>query len=52
MVDDCIAMNEDACSPDEEIGSKEIDDNLIRDDDPSTESTDDGPNGLNRALEL
>ena len=39
---------------DEEIGSDEIEDNLlkIRDDDPSAESTDDGPRGLNWALEL
>ena len=36
------------------IGSEEIDDNLLktRGDDLSTESTDDGPNGLNWALEL
>ena len=49
VADDCMTVEEDECSSDEEIGCDEIEDNLlkIRDDDPSAESTDDGPRGLN-----
>ena len=49
-----VTVEEDECSSDEEIGSDKIEDNLlkIRDDDPSAESTDDDPRGLNWALEL
>ena len=49
-----MRVEEDECSSDEEIGSDEIEDNLlkIRNDNPSAESTDDGPRGLNWALKL